>query len=48
MTAIAQYREARDQLGRGRYSLCTGDIGLAVYLWDRLTVEPRFPTIDFF
>jgi Lanthionine synthetase C-like protein len=48
MTAIAQYREARDQLGRGRYSLWTGDIGLAVYLWDCMTAEPRFPTIDVF
>jgi hypothetical protein len=48
MTAIAQYREARDQLGRGRYSLWTGDIGLAVYLWDCLTADPRFPTIDVF
>jgi hypothetical protein len=48
MTAIAQYREARDELGRGRYSLWTGDIGLAVYLWDCLTAEPKFPTIDVF
>ena len=40
MTAIAQYREARDQLGRGRFSLWTGDIGLAVYLWDCLTAKP--------
>jgi hypothetical protein len=48
MTAIAQYREVRDQLGRGRYSLWTGDIGLAVYLWDCLTAEPHFPTIDVF
>jgi Lanthionine synthetase C-like protein len=48
MTAIAQYREARDQFGRGRYSLWTGDIGLAVYLWDCLTAEPQFPTIDVF
>jgi hypothetical protein len=48
MTAIAQYREARDQLGRGRYSLWTGDIGLAVYLWDCVTAEPQFPTIDVF
>jgi hypothetical protein len=48
MTAIAQYREAREQLGRGRYSLWTGDIGLAVYLWDCLTAESRFPTIDVF
>jgi hypothetical protein len=48
MTAIAQCREARDQLGRGRYSLWTGDIGLAVYLWDCMRAEPRFPTIDVF
>jgi hypothetical protein len=48
MTAIAQYRDARDYYGRGRYSLWTGDIGLAVYLWDCLTSEPRFPTVDVF
>jgi hypothetical protein len=48
MNAIAQCREARVQLGRGRYSLWTGDIGLAVYLWDCQTVEPLFPTIDVF
>jgi Lanthionine synthetase C-like protein len=48
MTAIAQFREAREQHRRGRFSLWTGDIGLAVYLWDCLTGEPRFPTIDVF
>jgi hypothetical protein len=48
MTAIAQYREAREQFGRGRYSLWTGDVGLAVYLWDCLTGEPCFPTVDTF
>jgi len=48
MTAIAQCREARQQLGRGRYSLWTGDVGLACYLWDCLEGEPRFPTIDVF
>ncbi len=48
MTAIAQYREAREEVGRGRYSLWTGDIGLAAYLWDCLTGEPRFPTVDMF
>ena len=48
MTAIAQYREVRDHFGRGRYSLWTGDIGLAVYLWDCLRAEPQFPTIDIF
>jgi hypothetical protein len=48
MTAIAQYRETRSQLGRGRYSLWTGDIGLAVYLWDCLRNDAQFPTIDVF
>jgi hypothetical protein len=48
MTAIAQCRAAREQLGRGRYTLWTGDVGLAVYLWDCITAEPHFPTIDVF
>ncbi|HMK80155.1 MAG TPA: LanC-like protein [Xanthobacteraceae bacterium] len=48
MTAIAQCRAARAALGRGRFTLWTGDPGLAVYLWDCLTEEPRFPTIDVF
>jgi hypothetical protein len=48
MTAIAQCREARAQVGRGRYALWTGDVGLACYLWDCLQEEPRFPTVDVF
>jgi len=48
MTAIAQCRDARREFGSGRYSLWTGDVGLAIYLWDCLTAEPRFPTIDIF
>src|SRR5262249_55738718 len=48
MTPVAPYREARAGVGRGRYSLWTGDIGLAVYLWDCVTAEPQFPTIDVF
>jgi hypothetical protein len=48
MTAIAQCREARNQFRRGRYALWTGDVGLAIYLWDCLTAKPRFPTIDVF
>lgn len=48
MTAIVQYRGAQAVVGRGRYSLWTGDVGLAVYLWDCITAEPRFPTIDVF
>lgn len=48
MTAVVQYRGAQLVVGRGRYSLWTGDVGLAVYLWDCITAEPRFPTIDVF
>ncbi len=48
MTAIVQYHGAQVVVGRGRYSLWTGDVGLAVYLWDCITGEPRFPTIDVF
>ena len=48
MTAIVQYRGSQMAVGRGRYSLWTGDIGFAIYLWDCITAEPRFPTIDVF
>jgi hypothetical protein len=46
MAAIDQVRGARAAFGRGRYSLWTGDLGLAVYLWHCTTGEPQFPTID--
>ncbi len=46
MTAIEQVRGAWAAFGRGRYSLWTGDAGLAVYLWDCIKGEPRFPAID--
>jgi hypothetical protein len=48
MTAIAQCREARAGVGRGRFSLWTGDVGLAVYLRDCITAEPHFPTVEIF
>jgi Lanthionine synthetase C-like protein len=48
MTAIAQYRGSQTVVGRGRYSLWTGDVGLAIYLWDCITGDPHFPTIDVF
>lgn len=46
MTAIAQCREARDALGHGRFTLWTGDPGLAIYLWACLEGEAGFPTVD--
>jgi len=48
MTAIEQCCAARRKYGHGRYSLWTGDPGVAVYLHDCLRAEPRFPTIDTF
>lgn len=48
MTAISQCQEARLQYGRGRYSLWTGDLGLAVYLRDCISGQPAFPTVDVF
>jgi hypothetical protein len=46
MAGIGQVRASREQYGRGRYSLWTGDPGLAVYLWDCITGEPCFPSLD--
>ena len=48
MHAIEQCRMAREQYGRGRYSLWTGDIGLACYLHECVEGSARFPTIDVF
>ncbi|MGA2287948.1 hypothetical protein [Bradyrhizobium sp.] len=48
MTAIVQYRRAHLVAGRGRYTLWTGDVGLAIYLRDCITGEPCFPMIDVF
>jgi hypothetical protein len=46
MTAIAQCHGARREYGQGRYSLWTGDLGLACYLWDCVGGDARFPTTD--
>ena len=43
MTAIVQYRGAQIAVGRGRYSLWTGDVGLAIYLWDCITRGASLP-----
>jgi len=48
MHAIAQFEEETARTGRLRHSLWTGDIGLAIFLWDCLTETPRFPTLDVF
>ena len=48
MHAIRQYERHAKQYGQLRYSLWTGDLGLAVYLWDCMRGEAKFPTMDIF
>ena len=43
MHAIAQSERMRQQYGRGRYTLWTGDSGLAVYVWHCVTGEDGMP-----
>ena len=48
MHAIAQADRAVAQHGQRKFSLWTGDLGLAVYLWDCLEGGSQFPTLDVF
>jgi len=48
MHAIEQAYGEAQAVGRMRYSLWTGDPGLAIYLFDCIRAEPRFPTLDVF
>ena len=45
MHAIGQVERERAALGRGRYSLFTGDIGVALFLRHLLDGDDRFPTL---
>jgi hypothetical protein len=45
MHAIGQVEGERAAVGRGRYSLFTGDIGVALFLRHLLAGEDRFPTM---
>lgn len=46
MNAIARCDAARARHGRGRYSLWTGDLGLACFLLECIHGSARFPTLD--
>jgi hypothetical protein len=46
MHALAQSDAEAVELGQRRYSLWTGDIGLACYLWECVRATARFPTVD--
>lgn len=48
MEAIEQYQLSQQLYRQLRYPLWTGDLGLAVYLWDCLQAQASFPTIDVF
>lgn len=48
MHAIGQADADAARYGRGRYSLWTGDPGLAIYLHDCLREKAAFPTLDVF
>jgi hypothetical protein len=46
MHAIDQVRAARERYGQGRYTLWTGDLGVALYLKACIAADPAIPTID--
>ena len=46
MHAIDQQTRMREEYGRGRYTLWTGDPGLAVYLWHCLAGAGGMPGLD--
>lgn len=46
MHAIGQCERARGAYGRGRYSLWTGDPGLAVFLWHCVQGSGGLPSLD--
>lgn len=45
MHAIGEVERERAEVGRGRYSLFTGDLGVALFLRHLLDGEDRFPTM---
>jgi lanthionine synthetase-like protein len=48
MHAIGQVERERERHGRGRYTLWTGDLGTALYLWDCIAKRATVPTFDMF
>ena len=44
--ALAQMRRQRSARGRGRHSLFTGDLGVALYLASCLDADAAFPVLD--
>ncbi len=48
MHAIEQSQQHFKEFGQRRYSLWTGDVGLAIFLRSCIDADDRFPTIDVF
>lgn len=48
MHAIDQFDADAERYGQLHYSLWTGDLGLACFLWDCIEAKARFPTMDVF
>ena len=48
MHALAQSQAALESHGRHRFSLWSGDLGLALYLSGCLRSDAAFPTLDVF
>jgi len=48
MHGIVQTELEAQRHGRMRYSLWTGDLGFAIFLWDCLRAKAAFPTLDVF
>ena len=48
MHAIGQCDRALAKYGQRKFSLWTGDLGLAIYLWDCVRGAAKFPTLDVF
>jgi len=46
MRALDQVEEMRVEYGHGRYSLMTGDIGVALFVQSCLDTDWRFPILD--
>jgi lantibiotic modifying enzyme len=44
--ALEQVERARERRGRGRYSLWTGDVGVALYATDCLDARTAYPVLD--
>jgi hypothetical protein len=48
MHGIGQVQRDAAHYSQARYSLWTGDLGFAIYLWDCIRAQAAFPTLDVF